>query len=337
MNIPYRTRRILYWVAVIAAIVLLVGAVAWLCWFTWLGRFVVYTRSGAKIDFSLSQRIPEGQVATPYVDPDPIPIYYNEGENAITTNRELTQLTGYYVNRQMLINGIDQIRENARQLKRGTPVMIELKSASGNFFYSSTVAEYRDSKIDPVAVDALIQELDDMGLYLIAQVPAFRDRQYGLHNVNDGIFDTRGAYLFSDGGTYWLNPKRQGVMDYVVQIISELQSLGFDEVALDCFDFPDTEYMRFDGDKTEALQTAANAISTLATGNFAVSFVQKPGFQVPSDRSRLYVKGADAAQAQMLAQMANLQNPAVQLVFWTENHDTRFEEFSVLRPLDAAH
>ena len=113
--------------------------------------------------------------------------------------------------------------------------------------------------------------------------------------------------------------------------------LGFDEVALDCFDFPDTEYMRFDGDKTEALQTAANAISTLATGNFAVSFVQKPGFQVPSDRSRLYVKGADAAQAQMLAQMANLQNPAVQLVFWTENHDTRFEEFSVLRPLDAAH
>ena len=338
MNIPYRTRRILYWVAVIAAIALLVGAVAWLCWFTWLGRFVVYTRSGAKIDFSLSQRIPEGQVATPYVDPDPIPIYYNEGENAITTNRELTQLTGYYVNRQMLINGIDQIRENARQLKRGTPVMIALKSASGNFFYSSSVAEYRDSKIDPLAVDALIQELDDMGLYLIAQVPAFRDRQYGLHNVNDGIFDTRGAYLFSDGGTYWLNPKRQGVMDYVVQIISELQSLGFDEVALDCFDFPDTEHMRFNGDKTEALIAAAKTLVTsCATEQFTVSFVQKPGFALPEGRTRLYVKDAAAADAALLAQQSGLSEPQIKLVFLTENHDTRFEEYSVLRPLSAAH
>ena len=337
MNIPYRTRRILYWVAVITAIVVVVASVAWLCWFTWLSRFVVYTRDGAVLDFSLSQQIPEGQVARPPETGEPISIYYNEGENAITTNRELTKLTGYYVNRQMLIDGVDEIRQQARQLKRGTPVMIELKSVSGNFFYSSSVAEHRDSKIDPLAVDALIKELDTMGLYLIAQVPAFRDRQYGLNNVNDGIFDSRGAYLFSDGGTYWLNPKRQGPMDYLVQVISELQNLGFDEVVLDYFDFPDTEHMRFDGDKTQALQDAANAISALCTGNFTVSFVQKPGFQLPTDRNRLYVKDADAAQVQMLAQMANLPNPAVQLVFWTENHDTRFEEFSVMRPLDAAH
>ena len=337
MNIPYRTRRILYWVAVIAAIVIVVAAVAWLCWFTWLSRFVVYTRDGAVFNFSLSQSIPEGTVARPPEQGEQVPIYYNEGENAITTNRELSQLSGYYVNRQMLINGVDEVLQQARQLKRGTPVMIELKSVSGNFFYSSSVAEYRDSKIDALAVDALIKELDTMGLYLIAQVPAFRDRQYGLNNVNDGIFDSRGAYLFSDGGTYWLNPKRQGTMDYVVQVISELQNLGFDEVVLDYFDFPNTEYMRFDGDKATALQEAATAISTLCTGNFTVSFVQKPGFPMPTDRNRLYVKDADAAQVQMLAQMANLKDPTVQLVFWTENHDTRFEEFGVMRPLDAAH
>lgn len=337
MNIPYRTRRILYWVAVIAAIVAVVAAVVWLCWFTWLSRFVVYTRQGAVLNFSLSQSIPEGTVARPPDEGEPVSIYYNEGENAITTNRELTQLVGYYVNRQMLINGVDEVRQQARQLKRGTPVMIELKSVSGNFFYSSSVAEHRDSKIDIEAVDNLIKELDNQGLYLIAQVPALRDRQYGLNNVNDGIFDSRGAYLFSDGGTYWLNPKRQGTMDYLVQVISELQNLGFDEVVLDYFGFPDTEYMRFDGDKTQALQEAAATISTLCTGNFTVSFVQEPGFQMPTDRNRLYVKDADAAQVQMLAQMSGLKDPAVQLVFWTENHDTRFEEFGVMRPLDAAH
>ena len=97
MNIPYRTRRILYWVAVIAAIVILVATVAWLCWFTWLSRFVVYTRDGAVFNFSLSQSIPEGTVARPPEQGEQVPIYYNEGENAINTSTELTQLTGYYI------------------------------------------------------------------------------------------------------------------------------------------------------------------------------------------------------------------------------------------------
>ena len=338
MNIPYRTRRIIKVCAVIALVFVVVAAVVWLSWFTWLKRFVVYTRDGAKLDMSLSQRIPEGQVA---VTPEPgptVPIYYNEGENTITTNRELSQLSGYYIDRQALIDGVDTVRQQARQLKRGTPVMMEVKSASGNFFYSSDVAEYRDSKVDTVAVDGLIKDLDSSGLYLIARLPSLRDRQYGLNNVNDGIFDTRGAYLFrDDGACYWLNPKRQGTIDYLVQIISELKSLGFDEVVLDYFDFPDTEYMRFDGDKEQTLQETAAVMASLATGNFTISFVQKPGFQLPGDRCRLYVTDATAADVQMLAQMSGLSNPAVSLVFLTDIHDTRFDEFSVLRPLDSAH
>lgn len=339
MNIPYRTRRILYWVAVITAIVVAVGAVAWFSWFTWLGRFVVYTRdNGAIIDMSLSQRIPDGQTAVQPESGPTVPIYYNEGENAITTNRELSQLSGYYIDRQALIDGVDTVRQQARQLKRGTPVMLEVKSATGNFYYSSAVAEYRDSKVDAVAVDALIKDLDNMGLYLIARLPALRDRQYGLNNVNDGIFDTRGAYLYrDDGACYWLNPTRQGTMDYIVQTVSELKNLGFDEVVLDYFDFPDTEYMRFDGDKEAALQTAANAVSTLSSGSFTVSFVQKPGFSLPSDRSRLYLTDATAAEVQLMAQMSGLADPKVSLVFLTDIHDTRFDEFGVLRPLDSAH
>lgn len=339
MNIPYRTRRIISRVAVITLIVVVAAAVLWLGWFTWLGRFVVYTRDdGAILDLSLSQRIPDGQVAVQPDTPPTVPIYYNEGDNTITTNRELTQLTGYYVDRQALINGVDTVREQARQLKRGTPVMLEVKSATGNFFYSSTVAEYRDGKVDTVAVDGLIKDLDNAGLYLIARLPALRDRQYGLNNVDDGVFDTRGAYLYrDDGGCYWLNPKRQGTVDYIVQIVNELKALGFDEVVLDYFDFPETEYMRFDGDKEAALQDLADAVTAVSTGTFAVSFVQKPGFQLPSQRSRLYVTDATAAEVQLLAQTAGLENPKVSLVFLTDIHDTRFDEFSVLRPLDSAH
>ena len=337
MNLSYRTRQTLKHMAFIAVIFLLIAALVWLCWFVWLKRYVVYTREeGAKIDFSLSD-YGQGQAAVPPPE-ETVSIYYNEGDDAINTGRDLTQLTGYYVNREMLIAGTDQVLQQVRNLERDTPIMLEVKSAVGNFFYSSAVAEYRDSKVDPLAVDQLIKELKKSGYYLIAKLPALRDRQYGLHHVDDGIFDTRGAYLYrDDGGCYWLNPAKQGTLTYIISIVSELKELGFNEVVFDYFDFPETDKMRFNGDKTEALQTAARTLMTsCGTGNFTVSFVQKPGFQLPEGKTRLYIKDAVAADAQTIAQESGIADPKIGLVFLTEFHDTRFDEFGVLRPLDAA-
>lgn len=340
MNIPYRTRQILKHTALITLVVLLVAALIWLCWFVWLKRYIVYTRNdGAVLDFTLSAQLPDGTPALPPEPEEAVSIYYNEGENAINTSKELTQLAGYYVDREALIAGTDSVLEQVRALDRGTPVMLDIKSATGNFFYSTTVAEYRDTKVNAEAVDELIRQLDEMGTYLIARVPSLRDRMFGLNNVNDGVFDTRGAYLFRDeGACYWLNPARQNVQTYLVQIASELKSLGFDEVVFDYFDFPDTKYMRFDGDKEEALAAAAQTLVTsCGSDSFAVSFVQKPGFALPQGRTRLYITDAVAADAAMLAQQTGLEDPSTRVVFLTQFHDTRFDAFSVLRPLDAAH
>ena len=339
MNIPYRTRQTIKRVTLISIITLLVLALVWLCWFVWLKRFVVYTRDGAVLDFSLGGQIPEGQPKPQGQEQPPVSIYYNEGDEAISTSKELQQLQGYYADRAALIAGIDQVSSQIKALERGTPVMLDVKSATGNFFYSTAVSEHLDSKIDITAMDALIQELADSGVYLIARLPALRDRMYGLHNVNEGVFDTRGAYLYrDDGGCYWLNPKRQNVLNYLVETVTELKSLGFDEVVLDYFDFPDTQYMRFDGDKEQTLLSAAQTVvASCGSESFAVSFVQEPGFGLPEGRTRLYVKEASAADAQSIAQNAGLEDPATRLVFLTEIHDTRFDAFGVLRPLDAAH
>ena len=340
MNIPYRTQRILKRIAVIVLAILVAFALFWLCWFTWLKRYVVYTRNeGAVLDLSLPAQLPEGELALPPVPGETVSIYYNEGENAINVSKELTQLVGYYADRTALIAGTDEVLQQARALDRGTPVMLDVKSVSGNFFYSSTVAEHRDPKVDIEAMDQLIKDLDESGFYLIARIPSLRDRMYGLHHVDDGVFDTRGAYLYrDDGGCYWLNPAKQGVLTYLVQIVSELKSLGFDEVIFDYFDFPDTKYMRFNGDKEQALVAAAQTLVTsCATDTFAVSFVQKPGFALPEGRTRLCITDAAAADAAMLAQQTGLDDPKVRLVFLTQIHDTRFDEYGVLRPLDAAH
>ena len=323
----------------VALIVLLVLVLVVTCWFVWLKRYVVYTKeTGAVLDMSLNAQIQGGVVAEPPATQESVSIYYNEGEDAINISRELTQISGYYANTVALRGGISTVLDQISQLDSEVPVMLDIKNSRGDFYYSSSVSAKRDSKILPEEMDNLIERLSQSGRYLIARMPALRDREYGLNNVSDGVFDSRGAYLFSDGGIYWLNPSRQGTISYLVQIVNELKSLGFDEVVFEAFAFPDTKFMRFDGDKDTALTEAAKTlVTTCATDNFAVSFVQQPGFALPEGRSRLYLETADAGEAATLAQQTGLTDTAVNLVFLTEVHDTRFDAYSVLRPLDAAH
>ena len=45
----YRTRRRLNRRGTVLGIGLIVGVVIWICWLSWLGRFVVYSPQGAEI------------------------------------------------------------------------------------------------------------------------------------------------------------------------------------------------------------------------------------------------------------------------------------------------
>lgn len=339
MNIPYRTRQNLRRTGIVILVLLLVALLVGAFWFLWLDRFVIYTREeGAKLDMSLTDEIPVGESAKEPEKQD-VSIYYNEGENALSTSRELTQITGYYADRAALRGGVDTVLSQIQALPPNTPVMVDVKNAKGAFFYSSTLSDKRDSGIDPTAMDKLIKQLADSNTYAIAKLPALRDYEFGLHHVPDGL-PTAGGYLWADSEyCYWLNPSSQGTITYLISIVTELKNLGFDEVVFDNFYFPDTDKIVFKADKDEAIATAAKTLLTAcATETFAVSFVgQEPSFPLPEGRSRLYLLGTAAAQAESIAQQTGLSDPATRLVFLTEIHDTRFDAYCVLRPLDAAH
>lgn len=338
MNVSYRTRRNLQRTGIIALVVILVAAAVWLCWFLWLERFVVYTRDqGAVLDMTMDPVVPEGEVAQP-PEREEISIYYNEGDNAINTSRELTQIIGYYADATIL-SDMSAVETYIQTLPTGTPVMLDVKDPKGNFFYSSAVGSGRSSAVDTEAMDALIKKLDSKGMYLIARLPALRDYSFGLNHTDNGLFVSSGAYLWADDDyCYWLDPTKQGTVTYLVEIVSELKNLGFDEVVLDEFRFPDTDNLKFGGDRLEALNTAANTlVTTCATNSFALSFVSgTTGFAAPEGRSRLYVESAAAAEAAGIAAESGVADPTIQLVFLTEVHDTRFDAYSVLRPLDSA-
>lgn len=338
MTIPYRTRRMLRSIGIGVLALILVLILVWMIWLLWLDRYVVYTRDGAVLDFTLSDMPADRSPAVPPEQDMTVSIFYNEGEDALNISTELTQLKGYYISGEMLEESMEDVMTLLKKLPAQTPVMVEVKDIVGRFYYSTSLGPAHKA-IDTAAMDELIKFLTASDLYAIAKAPALRDYYYGLNNVSDGLPTSKG-YLWMEDGTncYWLNPASEGTLTHLIQTAKELESLGFDEVVFSDFRFPDTNKIVFKGDKTEAL---ANAAKTLvdASGDdrFAISFlVEDTAFVLPQGRSRMYLEGKAAAEAKALAEQSGLADPAVQLVFVTDVNDTRFDAYGALRPITSA-
>ena len=339
INIPYRTRRLLKRIASVLLVLVVLGLVVWAGWVLWLGRYVVYTRDqGAMLDFSHANTDMQGQPALEPTEGQTIPIYYNEGDNAISTSTELTQLNGFYISLEMLEkSNPDSLISQLSQLPPETPILLDVKSIKGNFVYSSSVSTQRNGQLDIEGMDRLIKFINGRFTYTIARMPALRDFHYGLDHVSDGL-PTAGGYLWIDSDScYWLSPTSEGTRNYLTAILSELKKLGFDEVVLYDFYFPATDQIVYNQDKTAALEQTAQYLVDNCTGsNFAVSFVQKTKFAMPQGRSRMYLENIPAAEAAKAAKESGMENTPVNLVFLTDLHDTRFDSYGVLRPLSIA-
>lgn len=336
MTIPYRTQRVLKRILLIVLSALVVLGAIWICWLLWVQRYLVYTADGSvRLDFDLPP-ISAGTPAVKPEDPD-ISIRFDQNDEMLGTATELAQMEGYYVELSDL-QDIAKVKAQIQALPTGTAVMVDVKNIKGAFYYSSAVGSTRSAEINAEQFDELITTMKRSGMYAIARLPALRDYNYGLNHVPDGVHHSSGQYLYmDDDGCYWLHPGSEGTLSYLTQIIMELKAIGFDEVVLDDFCFPNTTSIRTDGDKAELLTRAADILlKTCATDRFAVSFVKTEDFTIPEGRSRVYMPGLDAAQAAAAAQSSGVSDTAVKLVFLTELHDTRFNVYSVLRPLSGA-
>ena len=343
MNLTYRTKRRLYRAGLIGGIVLLVVILIGFCWVIWLERYVVYTRDGATLNFDLVDTPSAGQLAMPPAEGETVPIYVNEGLDAIDLNRDLAQIKGYYIDGDMLQSDITGARELVAKLPSDTAVMVELKSIWGQFNYSSTVSNHTlSNRVDLEQVDKLITDITSRNLYTIAVIPAFRDRYFFLKdnkNTSLGLAIKGKGYLWQDeDNCYWFDPSDNDTLIWLQNVVLELKSLGFDEVVFSEFRIPETDRIVFSGDRTEAIKNAAQSLVTAcATDNFAVSFlVTDSSFPMPSGRSRLYIQNVGPKNVGSVAARLNFVNPESTLVFMSTTNDTRYDEYSVMRPVAMA-
>ena len=339
MELTYRSRRKLKRGIITGIIVALVLTLVWVCWLVWVDRYVSYTRDGAVIDFSLDQQyFGEGTLALPPAETEPVSIYYNDGSEVIGLDLSLRQMGGYSITTDMLTNDLETVRATISALPVGSTVLMEVKNIKGQFYYGTQIADAPlATNVDTTAVDDLIEDLSSRNLYLVASVPAFRDRNYGLHNTNIGIpFIGGGGALWLDSSNcYWLDPAKARTLDYLTKIANELRMRGFNEVMFTDFCFPESNELDYSGDKVTAIQTAAEKlVDSCAKERFAVSFLATGStVQSVAGRSRLYFTGVEGDQAANVAARYTPDNPAAQLVFLTDSYDTRFDEYCVLRPL----
>lgn len=342
MRIPYRTRRVLNRVGTVLLALLLVGMVAWLCWVIWLQRYVVYTNGGATLDFSRSANDIYGEEAVKPVAAANISIFYNEGADAININRELTQLSGYYITNEMVKSNYSNVMLQIERLPSDTTVMIEMKGPYGRFFYKTKLgseAEMVSMSTDISSMERLVERLKSKGFYTVAQISAFRDREYGDRNVPCGLYNLNRIGLWMDpGGMYWLDPTNASVTSWITSVVLELRDMGFDEVLLDNFCFPDTDKYIFNGDKAAALDSAAKSlVSSCASSDFVLSFgVKDPTFQLPDGRTRMYLTDIEGSGVERAASKVTFEDADIRLVFLCESADTRYDEYSVLRSIEIA-
>ena len=336
MSIPYRTQQKMKRLAIALLILLVVAVIVWGMWIIWLQRYVIYTRSeGAVIDFQQSETLPVGEMAVPS-DTAPVEIYYNEGENKINVGLELTQLNGYYITGDDLEEDANGVLEQVQLLTANTPVMVDVKSIYGNFFYSTSTGRPTSDVVPVAAVDELIKIFRTRNLYAIARVPALRDMEFGLDHSANGMAVEEGYLWMDDDGTYWLDPKEEGTISYLMSIAKELQALGFHEVVFDEYYFPETEEVVFNGDKQQTLESTAKLlVDNCASNTFTVSFVNDGSWTMPEGRTRVFRKDVNnPVELLKVAETLSVENPSVNLVFITNNTDSRFDEYGVLRPLE---
>ena len=190
-------------------------------------------------------------------------------------------------------------------------------------------------------MDQLMDYLLSSDLYLIARLPALRDYDFGLNNVSCGLpkKDGNGSLWLDDTNCYWLNPTKEGTLEYLSRQVLELRLMGFDEVVFTDFRFPRTEKITFEGDKEQSIaEAAASLVEKLTTEGFFLSFQsEEVTFVLPEGNSRLYLSDIPAAEVSTIAEQALVQDSKLQLLFLTTVNDTRFDDYCVLRPLENAY
>lgn len=171
-------------------------------------------------------------------------------KKAVTPTVTPTSKQALYVN--FWAASSKKYRQKLFKLIRGSRVnalVIDVKNEYGDLFYVSDIelaisigahqkAYVRDGP-------AYLQEYKNLGLYLIARIPVFKDNLLAQKH-SEWAVRTLDGELWKDGqGLSWMDPYYDVVHSYNIQIALDVAKMGFDEVHFDYTRFPGINGLRY--------------------------------------------------------------------------------------------
>lgn len=338
MTLTYRQKLRLKKAGKWLLILLLAVLAALLVFLLFVERYVVYTDTGAHIDYHKSSSRLQLNTSSPAASTEPLGEVEIVYEEPSTNPNGQEPSSGYYITTQDLAD-MAGLLSRIEALDSGTTVMLELKDSEGRFYYPTKLSGAETAEVNLPSVSQLITTLRQRDCTVIAAIPAFADNAFALENVSCALSVSDGSLWVSDSGNYWLDPANETVIDYLEQIMLELSSMNISEVVLTNFYFPDSESIDYDSEASRPQITAdaAKQLSSYFSGsNLTVSFAtDNVNFPMEGLSGRLFIEDADAAQLERFAAAYGSEewDAAANLVFLTSSKDSRFDAYTTLRPL----
>ncbi|MBP1967778.1 putative glycoside hydrolase [Paenibacillus aceris] len=136
---------------------------------------------------------------------------------------------------EQLINLVDQTDLNA--------MVIDVKNDSGQVTYASAVPLVNEiganSNVIIRDLKGTLQRLKNKQIYTIARVVVFKDPYLSKKKSDYAMKTIQGSVWKDNKGVAWVDPYKDEVWDYNLQIAKEATQLGFDEIQFDYVRFPE--------------------------------------------------------------------------------------------------
>ncbi|WP_373233432.1 putative glycoside hydrolase [Cohnella sp.] len=122
-------------------------------------------------------------------------------------------------------------------------VVLDVKDDYGRMMYASEVPLVGQLRADakPILPDIrqTLQRLKEEGIYTIGRVVAFKDPLFAKAKPEYAIQNKSGGVWQDGKGVSWVDPYRDEVLRYNIDIAVEAVKLGFDEIQYDYVRFPE--------------------------------------------------------------------------------------------------
>ena len=219
--------------------------------FSLLPQYLVYHRNGVEMVVPMLEESGEPYTITAITGPEPYGSVVTSSVQVsspdysyvdMANSRSLDYLQAYYIPfGKITETGLDSaMKEAQRSISSmgAKGVVLEMKDESGRLAWMSNVAMASsigaNSSWDPTAQ---LAEYKADGWYLVAEVACSVDTLLATKNPDTALRDLNGG-IYADGRGSWVDLWNRDVRNYIIDLCSDLLSIGFDEIILSCVEHP---------------------------------------------------------------------------------------------------